>query len=92
MSKGQAPSLVGVVVGSVLALIIGVIVIYAVAFPVLVQTNSSYITTVNASSKTGTMTDFAFQQTNWATIMTLVGVMAIIIALVVFMTIARMAG
>jgi energy-converting hydrogenase Eha subunit A len=77
--KGQAPSLVAVVVGGVLALIIGVIIIYAVGFPILTNLNSSGV--VPAS-----------QNTNFSTVLTLLGVTAIIVALVVFMVIARLAS
>jgi len=76
-TKGQSSSLVGVVVGGVLALVLGAIVIYNVGFPILVGINGSVATS---------------QQTNFNTLLTLLGVTAVIIALVVFMALARMAG
>lgn len=76
-TKGQSSSLVGVVVGGVLALVLGAIVIYNVGFPILVGINGSVTTA---------------QQTNFNTLLTLLGVTAVIIALVVFMALARMAG
>ena len=76
-TKGQSSSLVGVVVGGVLALVLGAIVIYNVGFPILVG--------INGSVATG-------QQTNFNTLLTLLGVTAVIIALVVFMALARLAG
>jgi hypothetical protein len=63
----QAPSLVGVVVGGVLAMIIGVIVIYAVGFPVLINLNTSGSVPVS-------------QLSNFNTVLLLLGVMAILIA------------
>jgi hypothetical protein len=70
---------VGVVVGGVLALVLGAIVIYNVGFPILVGVNSSG----NVSTS---------QQANFNTVLTLLGVTAIIVALVVFMALAKMAG
>ena len=78
-TKGQAPSLVGVVIGAVLALVIGAIVIYSVGFPILTGLNDS-----------GQIP--ASQNTNFGTVLTLLGVTAIIVALVVFMAIVKYAG
>jgi hypothetical protein len=81
--KGQSASLISVVVGGVLALIIGAIVIYSVGFPLMTGINSTINQTGNAPAN---------QFANFQTVLTLLGVMAIIVALVVFMSLARMAG
>ena len=75
--KGQAPSLVTVVVGGVMALIISAIVVYAVGFPVLTALNTS-----------GTIP--TAQNANFGTVLLLLGVMVIIVALVVFLFITRL--
>jgi hypothetical protein len=77
--KGQAPSLVTVVVGGVMALIISAIIIYAVGFPVLTSLNTS-----------GNIP--ASQLPNFNTVLLLLGVMVIIVALVVFLFITRLVG
>lgn len=75
-SKGQlGGSLVTIVVGAVMAIIITAIVVYAVGFPVLINLNTS-----------GTIP--ASQQTNFNTVLLLLGVTVIIVVLVVFMRIA----
>ena len=81
--KGQGGSLVGVVVGGVLALVIGAIIIYQVGIPIMNQVNATYNLTGGIPQN---------QSTNINTVYTLLGFCSIIVALVVFVSLAKMAG
>lgn len=78
-SKFRQAPLIGVIVTGVLALVMSAIIVYAVAFPVLTQLNSSGV--IPAS-----------QNANFGTVLLLMGVMVLIVALVIFMIISRLAG
>ena len=73
----------GVVVGGVLALVIGAIIIYQVGIPIMNQVNATYNLTGGIPQN---------QSTNINTVYMLLGVCAIIVALVVFVSLAKMAG
>ena len=91
MSKGQATSLVSVVVGGVLALIIGAILVYSVGFAVIGNLNTSTYNTSGCALYANCTIPYS-QQSNMATFFLLMGVMVIIIALVVFLSITRLVG
>jgi len=75
--KGQATSVTGIVVGVVLAIIISAIIVYDVGFPTLTAVNTS------GNVPSG-------QQSNFSTVLLLLGVTVIIVALVGFMMLTRL--